>query len=154
MNSAGDLGVPRVKKAHVTVAHSPKITKNKIVEPVKPASPPRLIKANPFLPPKAFVPKIEHRIIKPSNFKLPGEDLSERKKMELEEKKLEEETKLEQQRQFRANPMFVAYAEVSDQTVSRLLIPIDSLNVTSSERHWLTQSLRFYKQRSAEMHIL
>lgn len=113
LSSAGDLGVPRVKKATTTVAHSPHITKTiKQVDMAKPASPVRIIKANAYVMHKPFQPKIEHRLIKPAQFKLPGEELSARRKQQIEEKKQREEQEMARQRAFKAQPMIVGYEEV------------------------------------------
>lgn len=105
--------MPRVRKAHTTVAHSPQIKKpQKHIEIDKPPSPPRVIKAQPYMEPKPFKPKIEHRYIKPADFKLPGQELSERKRLQLEEQRRKEAEHLEAQRRFKANPMVVEVVEV------------------------------------------
>ena len=97
MASAGDLGVPRVKKNALTIPHSPAIQKPHWAPPTDP-SPPRVIKANPFKPVKPFQPKLDHRIIHPSSFKLPGEELSDRKKLALDQ---ERKAKMEEERRWK-----------------------------------------------------
>ena len=79
----------------------------------QPPSPPRIIKAQPYLEPKPFKPKIEHRYIKPAQFKLPGELLSERKRQQLEIERRKEATEIEAQRAFKANPIIVEIVPVS-----------------------------------------
>ncbi|KAJ3415029.1 hypothetical protein HDV05_005674 [Chytridiales sp. JEL 0842] len=99
------IGIPQVEKAPLTVPMSPAIQKPKPPAP-RPPSPPKVIKANPIrLPEQPFQPVIEHREIKPLDFHLPGDDISERKRREFEEelkKKAEEE---ERMRNFVARPI-------------------------------------------------
>ncbi|RUS26201.1 hypothetical protein BC938DRAFT_471081 [Jimgerdemannia flammicorona] len=102
--SAGDLGVPRIKKPELTIPHSPAIHKPKPTPP-PPPSPPRIIRANPIrLPEEPFQPKIEHRIIKPKDFHLPGDEAAARRKKEMEEKLKREREEEERKRNFKAQP--------------------------------------------------
>jgi hypothetical protein len=106
LNSVGDLGVPRIKKSHITIPHSPKIHKPKPQVEKKEETPPKVIKANPVVVKEPFKPVIKHRVIKPVDFKLPGDEISERKKakfMEELKKKEEEEAK----KVFKARPLVI-----------------------------------------------
>lgn len=97
----------------VTQAHSPAITKPKIIAPV-PASPPRFLKANPFHPEKLenpFVPSLDHRTTHPVPFHLPGQELHEKHRRDLEHRTHELRKKERRMREFKAR------AVLSDQRV-------------------------------------
>ena len=103
MNSHGDYGVPRVKKNSGTIAHSPNFTKPRphVIREVR--QEPARLRSHPYVPSKPYVPKIEHRQILPVDFKLPGDAISEQKRLKyLEQVKKEEE---ERKFVFKAQPV-------------------------------------------------
>ncbi|RUS21449.1 hypothetical protein BC937DRAFT_92666 [Endogone sp. FLAS-F59071] len=103
--SSGDLGVPRIKKPELTVPRSPAIHKPKSMPPLPP-SPPHIIHANPIcLPEEPFQPKLEHRMIKPKDIRLPGDEAAARRKREMENKIQKEREEEELKRNFKAQPM-------------------------------------------------
>jgi hypothetical protein len=104
LNSAGDLGVPRIKKPEATIPHSPAITKPKPA-PVVEDSPERIVRAKPYQPPaKTFQPQLAHRALPVPKFELPGDSISQRKKQELEAKR-QQELEREKQNHFKAQPL-------------------------------------------------
>lgn len=99
------MGVPRIKKPELTVPRSPAIHKPKSMPP-PPPSPPRIIHANPIrLPEEPFQPKLEHRMIKPKDIRLPGDEAAARRKKEMENKIQREREEEELKRKFKAQPM-------------------------------------------------
>ncbi|KAI9002732.1 hypothetical protein BC832DRAFT_593458 [Gaertneriomyces semiglobifer] len=101
------LGVPIVPRPQPTVPQSPAITKPRAPAP-RPPSPPKIVKANPirkgvFQP---FEPKIEHRVVvAPVEFRLPGDEISRRKREEFEEKLRKMKEEEERAKQFYAQPL-------------------------------------------------
>ena len=61
-----------------------------------------IIKANPVVISKPFQPVIKHREIKPLDFKLPGDEISEKKKLKFEE---EQRAKNQSKFEFKAQPL-------------------------------------------------
>jgi hypothetical protein len=117
LHSYGDYGIPRVKKAALTVPMSPAITKPKKPSP-PPPSPPRIVKANPLHIPKPFQPKLEHRKIKPSKIELPGLKIHEKKREEFEKEVKRQMEEAKRAKEFKAQPMPDLQApEVSDHAV-------------------------------------
>ncbi len=103
LNSAGDLGVPRIKKAEPTIPYSPAIQKPKAPPTAEP-SPQRIVRAKPYQPPaKTFQPLLPHRMLPVPTFQLSSDGISQRKKAELEAKKKQEEQ--ERSIQFKAQPL-------------------------------------------------
>ncbi|KNC96979.1 uncharacterized protein SPPG_07797 [Spizellomyces punctatus DAOM BR117] len=100
------IGVPAVPKSAPTIPQSPAITKPR-PPPAPEPSPPRIVKANP-IPKKIFQPfepVVEHRVIVPPEFSLPGDEISRRKKIEFEERVKREKEEEERAKQFRAYPL-------------------------------------------------
>ncbi|KAJ3178246.1 Protein tpx2 [Gaertneriomyces sp. JEL0708] len=101
------LGVPIVPRPQPTIPQSPAITKPRAPAP-RPPSPPKIVKANPirkgvFQP---FEPKIQHRVVvAPAEFRLPGDEISRRKREEFEEKLRKMKDEEEQAKQFHAQPL-------------------------------------------------
>ncbi|KAI8808268.1 hypothetical protein BJ742DRAFT_286314 [Cladochytrium replicatum] len=104
LESDGNLGVPPVAKRPLTIPASPAIHKPKPPAPLPPPSP-RVIKANPLRLVPPFEPKLEHRIVKPDDIELPGEEISEKKRREFEEKRRREEEEAARMREFHAQPL-------------------------------------------------
>ncbi|KAI8825957.1 uncharacterized protein EV422DRAFT_514818 [Fimicolochytrium jonesii] len=101
------LGVPTVPRPLPTVPESPAISKPRAPQP-RPPSPPRIIAARPVpktIYEKPFEPQIQHRVIEPSSFELPGDEISRRKKMEFEARQREEEMRMRETKEFRAQPL-------------------------------------------------
>ncbi|CAG8638777.1 10350_t:CDS:2, partial [Scutellospora calospora] len=100
-----EFGVPRIKKADITIPRSPPITKPK--PPVrKSPSPPHIIKVNPIPDFKEpFRPIIPRRKLKMPKFSLPGDEISHRKAKEKEEKIRRETLEQEKARLFKAQPL-------------------------------------------------
>ncbi|KAJ3041533.1 Protein tpx2 [Rhizophlyctis rosea] len=98
------VGVPKPPSHDLTIPQSPAITKPRPLPP-PPPSPPKIVKANPVRNLPVFEPVLEHRVLLPEQVKLPGDEISEKKRREFEEakKKLQEEA--EKQRRFRAQPL-------------------------------------------------
>lgn len=92
---------------HLTVPMSPAIQKPK-PKPGPAPEPSKVIKANP-LPDmsKAFVPIVEHRVIEPTNFELPGDGIHKKRREEIAQKLEQEENELARQRSFKANPIAI-----------------------------------------------
>ncbi|KAI8909703.1 hypothetical protein EDD86DRAFT_144063 [Gorgonomyces haynaldii] len=104
LESNEPLGVPPPMKQPLTIPQSPAIHKPgpKEIEP----SPPRIVKANPVPDlSKPFQPQIETRKIVPDEFRLPGEEISQKKRSKIQQKLLEEQEEMEKAKQFHAQPL-------------------------------------------------
>ncbi|KXS21647.1 hypothetical protein M427DRAFT_130397 [Gonapodya prolifera JEL478] len=106
LETSEPLGVPQKQPAPLTVPESPAIQKPR-PPPPRPETPQRHIKANPVpdLTKPDFQPVIEHRLVLPKPVKLPGDEITEKKRKEHEEnvQKLQE---LERKaREFKARPL-------------------------------------------------
>ncbi|KAJ3105005.1 Protein tpx2 [Phlyctochytrium planicorne] len=100
------LGVPSVEKPALTVPMSPNIRKPLNNLAVVTDDFPKVIKANPIrFTEKPFQPVIEHRLIVPADFKLPGDEISEKKKKQLDEQLKQKQQEEAETRQFKAHPI-------------------------------------------------
>jgi hypothetical protein len=91
----------------LTIPQSPAIQKPKPKIEHQPPSP-AMIKANPVPDfSHAFVPAIEHRKIVPSDFKLPGDSIQEKKHEEFLQKKAKAVDEMEKAKLFKANPIAI-----------------------------------------------
>lgn len=111
LTSSGDLGVPRIKKAELTVPKSPKILKPAPVDH-KEGTPVKPFKAHPFVPPKPFQPKIEHRVLPIPEFRLPGDDISQKKRAMFEAEIAKQKEEQERTAAFKARPVTADIIEV------------------------------------------
>ncbi|KAJ3110054.1 Protein tpx2 [Phlyctochytrium bullatum] len=98
------VGVPQKEKRQLTVPVSPTLHKSKPREIVKEESTAHF-KANPIPPLAPFVPVIQHRYVAPSDFHLPGDDISEKKKQRIEQTIQEQLAHEEKTRNFKAMPI-------------------------------------------------
>ena len=108
--SAGDLGVPKIVKPELTVPVSPAIHKSrprsaKVTAPPPPPPPAPPKRIIPVSYTKKPQPVIEHRKIVPVDFRLPGEEISARKKEIIAEQRKKEEQQTQQIRKCKANPL-------------------------------------------------
>lgn len=87
-----------------TIPKSPALHKSRPVAP-QPPSPPRVIRANPIPEYQKFEPHLPHRATKPVDFELPGEEISRRKREQLEEQRRREEAEIRRMRHFVAQPI-------------------------------------------------
>ncbi|KAJ3027037.1 UNVERIFIED_CONTAM: hypothetical protein HDU68_004615 [Siphonaria sp. JEL0065] len=105
------IGAPPPQKPALTVPKSPHFSK--ISRPAsavianKPASPPKIIKANPirYAGAKPFEPVLEHRQILPGEVHLPGEEMRLKKLRDFEESLKRKQEDEERMRVFHANPV-------------------------------------------------
>eukprot|EP00842_Homolaphlyctis_polyrhiza_P003859 jgi/Hompol1/4474/HPOL_001733-RA len=105
LKSNKPLGVPVLEPLPLTVPMSPAITKPKPRTERSP-SPPKIIKANPIPDfDHPFQPKIEHRKVEPLDFSLPGDEISQRRRQELEQLLLRKEEELKALQKFKAQPI-------------------------------------------------
>ncbi|KAJ3192503.1 Protein tpx2 [Irineochytrium annulatum] len=101
----GPVGIPEVPKPALTVPMTPHIHKPK-PHVVPPPSPPKVIKANPVPSfDKPFVPAYVERVLQVENFKLPGDEISEKKRKQFEEELARKAAEEERMRLFRARPL-------------------------------------------------
>ncbi|KAJ3028532.1 UNVERIFIED_CONTAM: hypothetical protein HDU68_001465 [Siphonaria sp. JEL0065] len=105
------IGVPPPPKPSLTVPKSPhfsKISRSASAAIAnKPASPPKIIKANPirYAGTKPFEPVLEHRQILPDDVHLPGEEMRLKKLREFEDSLKRKQEDDERLRIFHANPV-------------------------------------------------
>ncbi len=88
----------------LTVPMSPAITKPKPALPLPP-SPPRILKANPvprFPPPK---PLSKEKSLVVPDFSLPGDEISDKKRLQFEQALSKEREEAEKARLFKAHPL-------------------------------------------------
>ncbi|OZJ03154.1 hypothetical protein BZG36_03894 [Bifiguratus adelaidae] len=99
--SAGDLGVPRVKKPPVTIPISPQFAKRPPTIQKQPSPPPQF-HAKP--PPKLsiFQPQIKHRKLKVPHIEFPSDSIARAKRQRLEHQIEKEEQEEKAKREFRA----------------------------------------------------
>ncbi|RKO84603.1 hypothetical protein BDK51DRAFT_29204 [Blyttiomyces helicus] len=104
LESEAPIGVPKAKKLDITIPMSPALTKRRPAPPREPTPPP-IIKANPIRHFAPFQPVIEHRLIQPDDFALPGEQISLHKMREFEDALRRKEEEERKARQFSAQPL-------------------------------------------------
>jgi hypothetical protein len=93
-----------IQKAPITIPQSPAIQKPK-PKPVAQVPSIKPLKANPVPDlSKVFVPNVEHRIVEPSNFVLPGDEIHKKKQIEIAEMKGKEQEEMAKKRDFKAKP--------------------------------------------------
>lgn len=100
--------MPKVPKAKTTVPMSPAISKPKPQSHDDHLpSPAKIIRANPIPDDldHPFRPRLEHRKIEPTDFSLPGDEISLKKKKEFEEAVAKEQVMLKEASEFHANPL-------------------------------------------------
>ncbi|KAI9334556.1 hypothetical protein BDR26DRAFT_936881 [Obelidium mucronatum] len=104
------IGAPPPTKPALTVPKSPhfsKLSRSASSVPTRPASPPKIIKANPirYAGTKPFEPVLEHRQILPGEVHLPGEEMRLKKLREFEDSLKRQQQEEERKREFHANPV-------------------------------------------------
>ncbi len=83
------------------MAHSPALTKPKPLPKPEP-EPVKEFKAHDFKPVKPFQPRIQHRVLEVPDFRLPGDEISQRKKEKIMEVLKAKEMEKQEQKVFRA----------------------------------------------------
>ncbi|KAJ3220024.1 Protein tpx2 [Dinochytrium kinnereticum] len=100
------IGIPIVEKPALTVPMSPNIHKTFSHPTAAEDIAPRIIKANPIrYTSQPFQPIIEHRLVIPGEFRLPGDEISEKKKKHLELTLMQKQQEEEEIRRFKAMPL-------------------------------------------------
>lgn len=98
-------GVPDLIKLPLTIPMSPMIQKPKR-KPPAPTNDSRIIRARGVPPPTAvFQPQLAHRLVEPTEYSIPGEVISKRKKQVFMEKLAKEEQAKADQKVFKAHPV-------------------------------------------------